>query len=50
MIGIKKAKKFREYIDILETEEVFAVISLGYRDIEPEMPKRKDTDAILKFF
>lgn len=50
IMGIRNAEKLREYLDIPETEEVVAVISLGYRDIEPEMPKRKETDAILKFF
>ena len=38
------------YPDIPETEDVAAVISLGYRDIDPEMPKRKEVEAITKFF
>lgn len=50
IMGIRDEKAIREALSIPETEEVVAVISLGYRDIEPEMPKRKETEAIVKFF
>ncbi len=50
IMGIRDEKAIREMLSIPDTEEVVAVISLGYRDIEPEMPKRKETEAIVKFF
>lgn len=50
IMGIRDGQALRAELDIPDSEEVVAVISLGYRDIEPEMPKRKDVDAITKFF
>lgn len=50
IMGIRDEKAIREMLSIPETEEVVAVISLGYRTADPEMPKRKDTEAIVKFF
>jgi nitroreductase len=35
-------------LEIPDTEEVSAIIALGYPDEEPVMPKRKGTDIILK--
>ena len=49
-MGIRKADKLREELSIPDEEEVVSVISLGYRDIEPQMPKRKDLSEIAKFF
>ncbi|MBQ1392550.1 MAG: nitroreductase family protein [Lachnospiraceae bacterium] len=50
IMGIRDEKALREALSIPETEEVVSVISLGYRDIDPEMPKRKATEDIVKFF
>ncbi|MDF2587254.1 MAG: Nitroreductase, partial [Anaerocolumna sp.] len=40
--------KIAEVLSIPDTEEVAALISLGYPDEEPEMPKRKEVDVLLK--
>lgn len=50
IMGIRDGEALRKELDIPETEDVAAVISLGYRDIDPEMPKRKEVEAITKFF
>ncbi|MBQ3665399.1 MAG: nitroreductase family protein [Lachnospiraceae bacterium] len=50
IMGIRDEKALREALSIPDTEEVVAVISLGYRDIDPDMPKRKATEDIVKFF
>ena len=50
IMGIRDGEKLRECLEIPDTEEVVAVIAVGYRDINPEMPKRKDTNDILKIF
>ena len=48
-MGIRDEKQLRTVLDIPETQDVAAVISLGYRDIDPEAPKRKPLDEIAKF-
>lgn len=50
IMGIRDGAALREEFGIPDSQEVVAVISLGYRDIEPEMPKRKDISDIAKFF
>ena len=50
IMGSRDGAALREQLSIPDTEEVVAVISLGYRDIDPDMPKRKATEDILKFF
>lgn len=49
IMGIRDEKQLRTVLDIPETQDVVAVISLGYRDIDPEAPKRKPLDEIAKF-
>lgn len=49
-MGIRDEKALREQLDIPMSQQVVSVISLGYRDIEPAMPERKDLDEILKIF
>lgn len=49
VMGIYDADKVREFFQIPETEEVVAVISVGYADISPEMPKRKTVEDITTF-
>lgn len=50
VMGIRNAEKLRELLSIPESEQIVSVISLGYRDIEPEMPKRKEISEIAKCF
>lgn len=49
-MGIRDGEALRKELDIPESQEVVAVISLGYRDIDPDMPKRKNVEDIAKFF
>ena len=49
IMGIRDAEKIHEMLQIPETEQVVAVIAVGYRDIDPEKPKRKTPEAILTF-
>lgn len=50
VMGIRDGEALRKELDIPESQEVVAVISLGYRDIDPDMPKRKNLEEIAKFF
>lgn len=50
IMGIRDEKKLREILDIDDKEIIVSVISLGYRDIEPEKPKRKLVEDITKFY
>lgn len=50
IMGIRNEKALREQLDIPDSQQVVSVISLGYRDIEPTMPKRKELDEIIKIF
>lgn len=50
VMGIRNAEKLREILSIPESEQVVSVISLGYGDIHPEMPKRREISEIAKFF
>ncbi len=49
IMGIRDAEKIHEMLQIPETEQVVAVIAVGYRDIDPEKPKRKTPEDILTF-
>ena len=49
IMGIYPEELIAKELEIPETEEVISVIALGYADEEPNMPKRKDMDAILKY-
>lgn len=50
IMGIRDSKALRGELDIPDSQEVVAVISLGYRDINPDKPKRKDISEIARFF
>lgn len=50
VMGIRDGAGLREVLGIPETEEVVSVISVGYKDIFPNMPKRKSVEDIAKFF
>lgn len=50
VMGIRDAEKLRSLLSIPEEEIVVAVISVGYRAVDPEMPKRKAVEDIAKFY
>ncbi len=50
IMGIRNETRLCELLSIPETEETVAVISLGYRNIEPKKPRRKEIDEIAKFY
>ncbi|MGE5627060.1 MAG: nitroreductase family protein [Solirubrobacterales bacterium] len=49
IMGIYDEDIVASLLNIPDTEEVVAVIPLGYYDNEPVKPKRKDAEEILKF-
>ncbi len=49
IMGLRNQDKIRELLSVPEDEIIVAVLSVGYRDIEPPMPKRKTIDEIAKF-
>ena len=50
VMGIRNSEKIREALNIPENEEIVSVISVGYRAVDPEMPKRKSIADITKFY
>lgn len=50
VIGIRDAKKIREILLIEENEIIVSVIGLGYSESQSNMPKRKETSEITKFY
>lgn len=50
IMGIRDEKALRAELNIPDTQEVVAVIALGYRNTEPSAPKRKDIAEIAKFY
>ena len=50
IMGIRDQNQLKELLNIPEEEGVVSVISLGYPDIEPNKPKRKNVDDIAKFY
>ena len=49
-LGMRESDGLRKLFNIPDTEEVMAVISLGYRASDPNRPARKSIDEIVKFF
>ncbi len=49
IMGIYYETKIREFFEIPETEDIVAVIAVGYPDVEPDAKPRKTIDEILKF-
>lgn len=49
IMGIRDAEKIREVCAIPETETVVAVIAVGVPGEQPNRPKRKETEDIVKF-
>ena len=50
VMGIRNEEKIRTLLNINENEIIVSVISVGYRDIEPTKPNRKEVEAITKFY
>lgn len=50
VIGIRDEEGLRQELSIPQSQNIMAVIALGYRNQEPTMPKRKDIEEIAKFF
>ena len=50
VMGIRDEKALRAELSIPEDQEVVSVISIGYADEQPEMPKRKELEKIVTFF
>ena len=50
IMGMREADKLRELFAIPENETIMAVISLGYRAAEPNRPRHKALDDVVKFF
>lgn len=47
IMGLRDADALRHVMEIPETEEIMAVIALGYRDNDPATPKRKSVEEVL---
>ena len=50
IMGIRDGEKIREVLNIPEQETIVAVIALGYGTQNPDKPKRKTADDIVKFY
>lgn len=50
VMGIRDSAKIRETLNIDDSEEITSVISVGYRAVDPQMPKRKSVEDITKFY
>ena len=50
IMGMREADKLRELFAIAENEAILAVIALGYRAEEPNMPVHRPLDEVVKFF
>ena len=50
VMGIRDGEAIREMLNIPETENEVAVIAVGYKAKEANMPKRKELEEIAKFF
>ena len=50
IMGIRDSENLRKILSIPYSQEVVSVIAVGYPDIEPDMPKRKMPEDIVKFY
>lgn len=50
VMGIRDEKALRTQLSIPEDQEVVAVIAVGYRQEDAEMPKRKELEKVAVFF
>lgn len=49
IMGIYDEAALRACLNVPESEVIVAVISVGYPDIEPDMPKRKELEEVVKY-
>lgn len=49
IMGLYNEPAIRAFLNVDEAQEIVSVIAVGYADIEPEMPKRRDLDVLLTF-
>ncbi len=49
IMGIWDEEGITELLDIPETQELAALIAIGYPDIAPEAPKRKPVETLLSY-
>lgn len=50
VMGVRDADKLKDALGVPITESIVSVISVGYSDAAPQMPKRKSVEEIAKFF
>lgn len=50
VMGIRNEEAIKNLLEISDSETLVTVIAVGYRDIEPEMPKRKSVEDITKYY
>ena len=50
IIGIRDAQKIREVLSVPKEETIVSVIAVGIPAEEPNRPKRKETEDIVRFF
>ena len=50
IMGIRDADAIRRLLNIDESETIVSVISVGYRDIDPQKPQRKAVTDITTFY
>jgi len=50
IMGIRDEDALRSTLDIPGNVQIAPVIALGYRDIEPKMPLRKELSEVAKFY
>lgn len=49
VVGIYDENKIRQFLNIPDTEELVAVVAVGYSNETPDMPRRKQVEEITKF-
>ncbi len=50
IMGIRDENAIRAFLKVPEDEIIVSVISVGYRNINPDMPKRKALEDIIKWY
>lgn len=50
VMGIRNGAKLREVFGIPDSQMVVSVISVGVRTDDPQMPKRKELESIVKYY
>ena len=50
VMGIRDAEKLRAELGIPDSEQIGAVLALGYADEEPKRPNRREINDIAKFY